>query len=158
MKTLRVISVSEEKTGKRNKVYKTIKLEQPNVHQMLDPLGSGNMIFVKGKPKIATINPGKNSFLEQDAEGNPIGPSEYGWDFKEGEFIQGSAVTRLVKPYPIGDRMVNTDTVAVFADSSNPEEFEIEVQRAFRARGRDLINSAPIGVAVTTAEEEETFE
>lgn len=154
MKTLRVTSVSDVKTNKNGHEYKTVKLEQPNIHQIMDPMGSGQLIFVKGKPQQVTINPNKNSYLEQDEKGNPIGSAEYGWDFKVGDFIQGAAVRRLVQPYQIGENMVNVATVAVFADTDDPEAFEIEVQRAFRANGKTLINAVQTTNTVVEAEEE----
>ena len=124
MEILVVISV--DKAFDRNrKVYTKLRLTTP----------PSKMVVIDGKTKKVFVKPKVTTLIAYPISYLPSGAPEFGHDLKLGDRIAGRIVTRRVAPYDIGERAVDTASVIVAGDTNDPEEFQIEIERAFKRNG-----------------------
>lgn len=127
---LTVLEVSEPKLDKnKEKHYKKITVLYSPYITTVD-VDNGDPIVVPLPTKQSAFIAYENNYLDKQ---------DFGWNLVAGQKIAGSIVTRKVEPYIIereDGKQTEPRTVAsviVLGDSTS-EEFEIEIQKAFKAR------------------------
>lgn len=146
-----IVGKDNPKNDKNGRTYRTVTVEQLGALEIIedDVLGE---ITVEGKTLTTRFNAYEESYLDQKPE---IGWNQPVFDKanpKGGGALLGAIIQKKVQPYeiPLKDelgvetgefRTVDTYKTVVFADSRNEELFQLEIEKAFRAAGHELVAS-----------------
>jgi hypothetical protein len=137
-----VVGVSDVKTDKNKRNFKTLSLATPDKKEVTIP--GGKTVLAKIQPKIGKINVWEENYLNNTAD--------YGYDLKEGDAILGDVVTQKVEAYEIPNPKtgevytVNTYSCVVLGDSASAS-WASAVSKAFTS------NDKIIDVNLVSAEE-----
>lgn len=132
-----VTGISEVKTDKNDREYKTIQVTKVEHKEIVNPLNGQKTIAI-GNKRTSAFNAYKENYL---------GNMDLGWESKKGEVLLGDLVTRKTTDYIIetadGIKTVNSATVVVIGDSEDTVTFEKNVVRAFNSAAYAGKNEAP---------------
>ncbi len=64
--------------------------------------------------------------------------SDFGYDLKEGDEVEGQIITAKVEPYIVNGEVKTKCTVPVFCSEDDPIEFEVQLERAVLRAGKIL--------------------
>ena len=132
MKTMTVVAVSEVKTDKNDRSYKTVALRNQTKVNVVDP-ETGEIFTAHVPAKTAKINAYEESYLD--------GTPSFLYDLEEGAKVLGKIVTREVEEYEIvnekGARAVRSYSTPVFGNSDQPD-WDLNITKAFRSAGHPL--------------------
>ncbi|KKN88700.1 hypothetical protein LCGC14_0245910 [marine sediment metagenome] len=138
-KTVKIIT--KEVLKDKTKVdYAKLGILEERGEKVTDPV-TGEQYFAHSDPKKTSFNAWSKKPWDKEGEASP----DLGYNLEVGQRILGSVVTRRVTPYDMpvdpdsGEiRSVDTYSCLVKGDTDNAEEFEIAIERQFRANNHPL--------------------
>ena len=144
---IKKIAESKVKSDKNGREYKTCTFAKMQMTEMNVP-GVG-LVAVHQPARETSVNLYAQSYLDNK--------EQFGYSIPAGSdkqsFLFGDIVTRTVAPYELNiadqttgeitSRQVSTFTTVVFGNSS-AGDWESRVRAAFRSRGHELIENAPV--------------
>lgn len=146
---IKKIAESKIKSDKNEREYKTCTFAKMQTAEMNVP-GVG-LVAVHQPSRETSVNLYAQSYLddkEQFGYSIPAGTEKHSYLF-------GDIVTRTVKPYTLNvadrntgeitSREVSTFTTVVFGNSA-AGDWETRVRAAFRSRGHELMDGAPVNM------------
>lgn len=143
-KTITIKQVSEDKTDKNGRTYRTITVETSDIIKVQDE-ATGKVLDTVGNKKTAVLTTYEKRYLDDQPDNL--------WGREEGTILLGDIVTMAVEAYAIEDRMVNKYTCVVLGNSSDPNTWMHQIFSTFRSNGhRCLGDPTPTNVDQTTGE------
>lgn len=143
-KTITIKEVSDNKTDKNGRTYRTVTVETSDVVKVIDE-ATGKTVETVGNQRTAVLTTYEKRYLDDKPDNL--------WGREEGTVLLGDIVTMAVEAYPIDDRMVNKYTTVVLGNSSDPNTWMHQIFSTFRSNGhRCLGDPTPENVDPETGE------